>query len=255
MKKYLLIKTLALFLLFYFGTTNLYSQTFCCCAAAGCVENPLAPGNDCSFWCDFIGAGANAGDAAGYTAGCPGSSCEIVPVETTFFKGKVIRDNQVQLTWQTASEIDNEGFEIQRANADFKWEFLDFEKGNGNSTETIDYFFVDKTPYPGTNYYRFKQIDFDGNHEFSKVVVIDVKNIKGDVTIFPTLAKERLLIKFAEEPAELPTYRVFDLMGRKVIETIAQNGVLDISGLDTGQYVVSFLLSGTLRTEKFFKIN
>jgi len=254
MKKFLLTQTLMLFL-FFFGTTTLYSQgPFCCCVAAGCTQNFLFPGNDCNSWCDLIGT-TNNGDLAGYAAGCAGSACDAVPVETTFFKGKLIQDNLVELTWQTVLEVDNEGFEIQRANADFKWESLGFEKGNGNTTETINYSFIDRSPYPGANYYRFKQMDFDGNFEYSKVIVVNVKNIKGEVTIFPTLAKERLLIKYNEQPTELPTYRVFDLMGRKVLETTAENGVLDISGLDAGQYVISFLLKDELITEKFFKVN
>ena len=254
MKKKLLTQLLVLFL-FFFGTTTLYSQgPFCCCAALGCTQNFLFP-NDCNQWCSIIGT-TNSGAAGGYATNvCSGSSCEIVPVETTFFKGKVIQDNLVELTWQTALEIDNEGFEIERANPDFRWEFLDFEKGNGNTTETINYSFIDRIPYPGINYYRFKQMDYDGNFEYSKIIAVNLKNIKGEVTIFPTLAKERLLIKYNDQPAELPIYRIFDLMGRKVLETTIEHGVLDISGLDAGQYIISFLLRDTLITEKFFKVN
>jgi len=255
MKKFLLTQSLVLFL-YFFGTTTLFSQgAFCCCAGPGCTENFLFPGPDCTAWCDLLGT-VNSGDVGGYaTNACTGSVCAAMPVETTFFKGKIIQDNLVELTWQTALEINNEGFEILRANADFRWEFLEFEKGNGNTTETINYSFIDKSPYPGTNYYRFKQMDFDGNFEYSKVIAVNVKNVKGEVTIFPTLAKERLLIKYNEQPAELPIYRVFDLMGRKVLETTAEQGVLDISGLGAGQYVISFLLKDTLITEKFFKVN
>ena len=254
MKKFLLIQTL-IFLFSFFGTTTLFSQgQFCCCDGPGCNQNFLFP-SDCNDWCNLISLG-NLGSAAGYpTDECIGSVCAALPVETTFFKGRLIQDNLVELTWQTVLEIDNEGFEIERANADFRWEFLDFEKGNGNTTETINYSFVDRTPYPGTNYYRFKQKDYDENFEYSKIIAVNVKNTKGEVTIFPTLAKERLLIKYNEEPTELPTYRVFDLMGRKVLETTAEHGVLDISRLDTGQYVISFLLKDTLITEKIFKIN
>ncbi len=256
MKKYLLTKTVGLFLLLSLGNTSfLFSQgEFCCCDGPGCNQNFQFPTSDCDTWCGLISFG-NLGDAAGYAAGCAGSACEVLPVETTFFKGKVIRDNLVQLTWETALEIDNEGFEIQRANADFKWEFLDFERGNGNTTETINYSFIDRNPYPGTNYYRFKQMDYDGNFEFSKIVAVTIKNIKGGVTIFPTLAKERLLIKYAEAPAELPIYHISDMMGRKVIETTSEHGVLDIADLEPGQYVISFLLNETLHTETFFKIN
>ena len=254
MKKFLLLKTLIFLLFFAFGSSNLYSQgPFCCCAVAGCTQNFQFP-NDCNDWCSLIGS-SNTGDAAGYEAGCAGSICGAMPVETTFFKGRILRNNLVELTWETVLEIDNEGFEIHRANADFQWEFLGFEKGNGNTTETINYSFVDRTPYPGTNYYRFKQMDYDGNFEFSEIIVVNVKNTNGAVTIFPTLAKERLLIKYNEQPADLPTYRVFDLMGRKILETKADNGVIDISGLNAGQYVISFLLKDVLVTEKFIKVN
>ena len=255
MKKYLLTKILTLLFLLFLGTNTLLSQTFCCCndvSGSACAPEPTGLG--CDFLCDLLFV-SNNGTDAGYTEGCPGTSCEIVPVEITFFKGKVIQDNQVQLTWETALEFDNEGFEIQRANADFTWEFLDFERGNGNTTETINYSFIDRNPYPGTNYYRFKQIDYDGNFEFSKVIAVTIKNIKGDVVTFPTLAKDRLLIKYAETPAELPIYRISDMMGRRIIETTSEQGILDITDLESGQYVLSFLLNNTLHTETFFKIN
>lgn len=256
MKKILLLKTLIFLLFFAFGSSNLYSQgPFCCCAVAGCTQNFLFPGNNCDDWCGLIGT-TNNGDAGGYVAGCAGSACDAtLPVETTFFKGRILRNNLVELTWQTVLEIDNEGFEIHRANADFQWDLVGFEKGNGNTTETINYSFIDQNPYPGTNYYRLRQMDYDGNFEITKVIAVNVKNTKETVTIFPTLAKEKLIINYNEPPADLPTYRVFDLMGRKILETKADNGVIDISGLNAGQYVISFLLKDVLVTEKFIKVN
>jgi len=94
----------------------------------------------------------------------------IVPVELIDFKAKT-SDAQVSLSWKTASEINNAGFEVQRSTDGRNFQNLTFVEGKGTSFEKNKYHFDDKTVRSRQlYYYRLRQIDFDGNFEFSKVL-------------------------------------------------------------------------------------
>ncbi len=94
----------------------------------------------------------------------------IVPVELTSFTGKYV-GNTVQLKWETATELNNLGFDVQRSIAGTDFVTVGFVQGKGTTTEKNDYSFVDKSISPNKIYsYRLKQIDFDGSYSFAGVV-------------------------------------------------------------------------------------
>ena len=72
-------------------------------------------------------------------------------------------DGQSLLTWQTASELNNAGFEVERSADAKQWEVLGFVNGHGTTMEANDYKYLDAQPMRGMNYYRLSQTDFDGN--------------------------------------------------------------------------------------------
>ena len=78
-------------------------------------------------------------------------------------------DQAVQLEWQTAMEINNEGFEVQRSLNGIDFEKIGWVEGNGTTLMTSAYTFRDASPQKGLNYYRLKQVDFDGEHDLSTV--------------------------------------------------------------------------------------
>ena len=92
---------------------------------------------------------------------------DLLPVEISTFTAFVNKNN-VNLKWQTATEIKNQGFEVQRKTEASDWGKIGFVQGNGNSNSPKDYSFVDKDATSGISYYRLKQIDNDGNFKFSK---------------------------------------------------------------------------------------
>ncbi|MDP3831550.1 MAG: M14 family zinc carboxypeptidase, partial [Ignavibacteriaceae bacterium] len=97
-----------------------------------------------------------------------------IPVELISFKGINV-DNSVELSWTTATETNNKGFEIERAFADSEsnWENIGFVNGVGTSTSNKEYRFIDDTPLLLTSKYRLKQIDFDGTFSYSKEIQIN----------------------------------------------------------------------------------
>ncbi len=96
-----------------------------------------------------------------------------IPVEMTTFTAKFINKG-VTLTWSTATETNNKGFEIERKSENTEWTKIGFVNGFGTTTEAREYTFTDKNLAVGKYSYRLKQVDFDGTFDYSKVVEVEV---------------------------------------------------------------------------------
>jgi hypothetical protein len=115
----------------------------------------------------------------------------VLPVSLTSFDANLVK-GQSTLTWETASEKNNKGFEVLRSTdgKDFTKIHLESSKGqNGNSTTALKYSFVDRTAKAGTNYYQLNQVDLDGKNElFKDVKSVNVSLGAADVVVFPNPA-------------------------------------------------------------------
>jgi hypothetical protein len=106
----------------------------------------------------------------------------ITPVELSSFTATVDKNN-ITLNWKTASETNNSGFEIQRAEVKNKnskiinWKKIGFIEGNGTSTIENTYSFIDKNLETGNYSYRLVQIDFDGTRTESKKISVEVNSL------------------------------------------------------------------------------
>ncbi|MDZ7626679.1 MAG: hypothetical protein U5J96_19800 [Ignavibacteriaceae bacterium] len=105
---------------------------------------------------------------------------QTIPVELVSFNTSV-NSNKVMLNWITASEVNNSGFEIEKQVGSqqsevVNWERIGFVEGNGTTTETNYYSFIDEEVSAGIYKYRLKQIDFDGSFEYSDVVEVKYSN-------------------------------------------------------------------------------
>ncbi|NJL74307.1 MAG: T9SS type A sorting domain-containing protein [Saprospiraceae bacterium] len=132
------------------------------------------------------------------------SESSSVPVELISFRAFSEKQG-IRLEWETASEIENEGFEIQRLQPGaLDWEKLGFLSGVGNSVEKQYYQFWDKTPRNGLNYYRLKQIDFDGAFEYSNIIAIE-NNSSKTWNLYPNPSTDVL---YFEAPEVAPSYQI-----------------------------------------------
>jgi predicted polyphosphate/ATP-dependent NAD kinase len=102
------------------------------------------------------------------TIPCGTVSGEAVPVELASFNVTLNRNN-AKLKWHTVSEINNEGFEIQRSYDSKTFRTLDFVKAKDSSDPQKYYTYEDKN-YSNNSYYRLKQIDYGGNYEYSDII-------------------------------------------------------------------------------------
>ena len=97
-----------------------------------------------------------------------------LPVELASFDA-VTNNNSVLLSWTTATELNNKGFQVQRSKDKINWEDLTFIKGNGTTSVISEYSYRDIQPYPGKSYYRIIQIDFNGTAKESKTIEVYFK--------------------------------------------------------------------------------
>ncbi len=158
-----------------------------------------------------------------------------VPVELMAFTAEVL-DDAIQLNWQTASEFNNMGFEVQRAeSADGNWETIDFVQGNTTTISVSDYEYLDDEPLIGANYYRLRQIDWDGQFEYSDTVVATFKVQSGVLKFFPNPVKDTFTI---EGVALDVLVEIYTIDGQKVSEGFTNQLKLDISDLAAGTYLL-----------------
>jgi hypothetical protein len=116
------------------------------------------------------------GIAYGFFAAGPNSYVAIynsTPLPVTLLNFTVTKQgDNAQLNWSTSSEENNKGFEIQRSTDQSAWTVLSFVAGAGNSQIQNDYQYLDQNLPAGTYYYRLRQVDYDGNSSFSKIVPV-----------------------------------------------------------------------------------
>jgi hypothetical protein len=156
-----------------------------------------------------------------------------LPVELSSFTAKVLRSGGVKLDWRTETEVNNYGFEIERLQ-DFNieklqdWEKIGFMQGYGNSNSPKDYSFTDLNATYGKYAYRLKQIDTDGQFEYSNVVEVDAGNIPDDIVLeqnYPNPFNPSTKIKFALAKTQQVELKVFNILGNEVAELF--NGVAE----------------------------
>jgi len=179
------------------------------------------------------------------------------PVTLTSFKANLDK-GAIAINWSTSSEENNDYFSIEHS-TDAR-NYTEFGQVNGAGTTQIEqnYSYVHKTPANGLNYYRLKQIDFDGAFEYSPVQVVEVKR-ENPISIFPSQAFEKITIDLAEATKEETVIGVYDVMGRMVLSQVlgaeATRSELNIANLSKGHYFIQLQTGNERYTERFIKMN
>lgn len=161
-----------------------------------------------------------------------------LPVELAAFNA-VPEARGVKLEWRTASEKNNAGFEIERllkrnGQDAANWEKIGFVKGKGTTTEAQSYSFVDRTA-SGMVQYRLKQIDFDGQFEYSPVIEVDagVPRTFELAQNYPNPFNPSTAISYQLPTATNVTLKVYDMLGREVATLVNARQ-------EAGRYQVTF---------------
>jgi hypothetical protein len=173
----------------------------------------------------------------------------VLPVELSSFTAKVLKSGGVQMDWRTETELSNYGFEIERASSSTTplqdWEKIGFVEGHGNSNSPKDYSFTDKAAGYGTLSYRLKQIDTDGQFEYSKVIEVDAGNIPSEIVLeqnYPNPFNPSTKIKFVLAGTQTAKLIVYDVLGNEV--AVPFNGAAEGGKLYEVEFNANHLSSG-----------
>lgn len=173
----------------------------------------------------------------------------VLPVELTRFSGKE-NSGTVLLSWQTASEVDNDYFQVEYSTNGR--EFMPIGKINGHGTSTItnDYLFVHKQPEPGLNYYRLKQVDFGGDFTFSNIVAVAVEN--NEIIIRPNPTNG--IVEISGGDLTDAVIKLFDSMGRLIdVFEATDFQTIDLSEQPRGVYIFVIQTFGYTQIERIVK--
>jgi len=182
-----------------------------------------------------------------------------IPVELTSFTGNVNNLGQVILNWETATEVNNKGFEIERRTETSEYSTVGFVAGYGTTTEPRSYIYTDVTAENGINYYRLKQVDFNGTYEYSSEIEVE---INGPLTFdlaqnYPNPFNPSTSIKYSVPESGNIRLSVLNIVGEEVAvlaEGFRQAGsfevTFDASNLSTGVYLYKLQSANSVQTKK-----
>jgi hypothetical protein len=179
-----------------------------------------------------------------------------IPVELTSFSS-VVNENDVFLSWQTATETNNQGFEVERSSG-YEYRTVGFVPGHGTTTEIQSYTFIDENVDVGNYTYRLKQIDYDGTIDYSNVVeVVVAQPLEYKLSQnYPNPFNPSTTISYSISKDGLVTLIVYDVLGNAVSTLVNEfqpagqvEIIFDASELSSGVYYYQ-LVSGDFTSTK-----
>jgi photosystem II stability/assembly factor-like uncharacterized protein len=144
-----------------------------------------------------------------------------VPVELISFTSSA-SGNNVLLKWNTTTELNNQGFDVERASIPGQWEKIGFVTGSGTTTEKRSYIYEDNALDPGTYYYRLKQIDYDGSFEYSDEIEVEITAPFNFVLEqnYPNPFNPTTKIKYSVPNDGLVNIAIYNVLGEKVADLV-----------------------------------
>jgi len=196
------------------------------------------------------------------TPGLPNGS-QALPVELSSFSASVV-GNVIKLNWRTETEVNNYGFDIERKVGSLQstvgnYEKVGFVNGNGNSNSPKDYSFVDDKISGGRYSYRLKQIDNDGQFEYSKTIEVDLGAPKKFELSqnYPNPFNPVTTIRFNLPEAGNVKLTLFNILGQELktfVNEFKESGVhtinFDASELNSGMYIYKLEAGSFVQTRK-----
>ncbi len=187
-----------------------------------------------------------------------------LPVEMSVFNSSVSGRN-VSLFWSVNSEINNSGFEIERAdNPNYEWKRICFIQGKGSTTFPQNYSFVDRSLNTGVYIYRLKQIDYSGTFQYyylNSEVMIGIPNKYNLSQNYPNPFNPVTIINYDLPKANNVILSLYDITGREVLSVVNERQeagyysvMIDGTGLSSGAYFYTLRTNDFSSTKRMFLI-
>jgi hypothetical protein len=241
-----------------FSNFILYDAS-CTAIGTGLNFTGLTPGNtytwcmDGNTWNTFIDD-LLYGPCSGFTDFCPYFfNNTVLPIELLDFVGYNDERNNI-LNWTTASEVNNDYFDIERSSDGYTFERISRIKGSGNSNINLSYEYIDSNVTEELYYYRLKQVDFDGQYEYHNIISIKTKNDgnNSDAYIYPN--PNNGFIKIADmDLNDIKSITIMNTVGQTVYQSnIYENGI-DLLEQPRGIYYVIINTNYETITRRIFR--
>jgi len=177
-----------------------------------------------------------------------------LPIDLISFDAKSNRD-KVIINWVTASEINNETFEVEHSTDGRTFSIIGSTPGRGNSLEKSSYQLIHDNPSNGVNYYRLKQIDFDGAFSYSEIISVEIEGRKTRLSAYPNPFESQILMSTDEvELVEGTSFYMYNSQGERIIEKMITdsnfNDPINTEHLSAGMYFIQFSNGELLRLVK-----
>jgi hypothetical protein len=175
----------------------------------------------------------------------------VTPVELSSFTASVNAEGNVLLYWTTATEINNQMFEIERRSKEGQFITIGYVEGYGTTTEPQEYSYVDNTVGTGIYYYRLKQIDFNGTYEYSDEIEVEVE-VNGPLTFvlkqnYPNPFNPTTKISYTIPERSNVSLKIFNLLGSEVVELVKGE-------VEAGSYIIEFNASALPSGIYFYRL-
>jgi hypothetical protein len=183
-----------------------------------------------------------------YISGVSGTTYNALPIELVNLN-VLLKDRITEITWQTASERDNDFFTVERSANGIDWEVLELIDGAGVSNELVHYETYDNYPLKGISYYRLKQTDFDGKATYS-----DIKSISNteELMVLPNPGNGIFYVSGLSDRKENQVI-VMDVTGKIIANYITEDAMLQMNLEDhpAGIYYVKVNEEFTIKIVKW----
>jgi len=165
-----------------------------------------------------------------------------LPVELLAFKGELV-NKYIQLNWETSAEENSDHFVLEKSIDAQQFFPVSQHAAQGFSSIVTSYATIDQDPFLGANYYRLKQVDRDGQYQYSDVIVVYIHNKNENPLLFPNPTSGNLTLQLPEALEGEVKMEVWDALRRVVWERTMQQGhsqliPIDLEQLEPGLYVL-----------------
>jgi len=180
------------------------------------------------------------------------SSTAPLPVELTFFKATGL-DSKVKLTWETSVEINNDYFEVQNSHNGVDFETVGVIDGQGNTNEVSNYEFEHDFTFAGLNYYRLKQVDFNGAFEYSDIELVNFsKTTFSEFQVYPNPVSVGTILNVSSNSDRSFYVTVYTNDGKVVLNEYLQgSNQIDVSKFSAGSYLLNIKSNSDVFTQNF----
>lgn len=184
------------------------------------------------------------------------SEVTTLPIQLLFFEPQKAGQTTL-LSWATDSEHNNDFMAVERSKDGRIWAEIGRLQGAGTTLDRQFYNFTDYTPFNGLNYYRLRQVDFDGKFTIHKVVAVDFRPEQPGLNLFPTLVQDELTVQLpqpAEQPAQISIWnQLGQSMGAFTLPAGQPKMTLPLHNLASGPYIVQVKVGNDIVSGIFVK--